>query len=364
MKILYDYQAFCRNSYGGVSRYYAEIISVLKNMNIDVNILAPFHRNYHINDIDSDILGFFCKKYPPKTTKFFLALNYISSVVLSKFINFDILHETYYSNSPICSSKTRVLTVYDCIHELLGFDKSSPELVAKKRSIERADHIICISNNTKNDLMNYYNFDENRITVIHCGVSESVIFDSSKLKIVFNNHKPFILYVGTRFQYKRFMTLIDAISIDKKILKEFNIVLFGGGDLSYSEKNYISSKNLDLSNFIYLSGDDNLLAYLYRHARLLAYTSEYEGFGFPPVDAMRNHCPVVVSNSSCLPEIGGNGVSYFDPGNAESLLDALRLNLYDDFYRDEISKLGYQQSLKYSWEKCAIETLDLYQKLL
>lgn len=364
MKIIYDYKAFCGSPYSGVSRYYVEIIKNLITESVDIAVLAPFHRNKLVTPINNSLTGFYLTGYPPKTTKIFLTLNHIISSLLVKAKDYNILHETYYSNFPIDNSKIKVLTVYDCTHELLGISNKDPALLSKINSINRADHIICISNNTKSDLINFYNIPEEKISVTHCGVTESTVYSSINHKSDFCPVKPFILYVGTRFEYKGFYTLIDALAIDNHILNEFNIVFFAGGYFSSVERDYILKRNLDISKFICISGDDNLLAYLYANAELLVYPSKYEGFGFPPVDAMRNRCPVIVSQSSCLPEVAGNGAVYFEPDQPESLLFAMKSIIFDQAFKEKMAQLGYDRSLRYTWKSCAMETKATYHALL
>jgi len=110
--------------------------------------------------------------------------------------------------------------------------------------------------------------------------------------------------------------------------------------------------------------DDAILAEAYSGARLLAYPSLSEGFGLPPLEAMHLGCPVLVCNTSCLPEICADAAFYFEPNSSESLREALIRAVNDDSARAQAVARGFQIAAQYSWEKCSEETLALYRECL
>ena len=113
----------------------------------------------------------------------------------------------------------------------------------------------------------------------------------------------------------------------------------------------------------YFGGDD-LLASIYRKAGALIYPSLYEGFGLPPLEAMAAGCPVICSNTSSLPEVVSDAGEYFDPLSQESMMEAMEAVLCSPKRRDDLIAKGYLQASKFSWKKCAQETITEYQKLL
>jgi glycosyltransferase involved in cell wall biosynthesis len=113
-----------------------------------------------------------------------------------------------------------------------------------------------------------------------------------------------------------------------------------------------------------VSGDDNLLAGFYKAAKALVYPSLYEGFGIPPLEAMSFDCPVVCSNVSSIPEVVGDAGLMFDPYDIQSIKSALEKIVIDETLREDLINRGRARIKKFSWERCARETLDVYQKIL
>ena len=230
------------------------------------------------------------------------------------------------------------------------------------------DHFICISENTKNDLIELYNIDEKKIDVIYLGSDH---LTNDLLKISKNNSyfktinfkRPFILYVGSRNRYKNFKLLLDQISKSKKIQNDFNIVLFGGGKITIEEKKMINNLRMQLNNFIQLDGDDDFLNHLYSNARLFIFPSTYEGFGLPLLESMNANCPVICSNNKTFIELGRGNVEYFELEKKDSLIDKLNFLLYSDHRIDELKTLGKIRASDFSWEKCSHQTINIYDKL-
>ena len=90
----------------------------------------------------------------------------------------------------------------------------------------------------------------------------------------------------------------------------------------------------------------------------------YEGFGLPPLEAMSYNCPVISSNASCMPEVIGDAAEYFDPNSLDEMLESVEKTVFSDSRINELVQLGKQQIEKYSWQKCASETLSIYQSIL
>lgn len=276
----------------------------------------------------------------------------------------DIYHPTYYRNGLKKKKKTAiVITVYDMIHELYPdqFIDSWFVIKAKKRAISIADVIITISENTKNDLIKIYNVPESKIKVVYLASSlrSSSPTTIDELKEVYGLKRPYILYVGDRRTYKNFKCLINSY-IDN-FSDEFDLICFGGGKLKKEELKNINSSISN--NIIQLSGSDDLLASLYKHAFCFVYPSLYEGFGIPPLEAMSMGCPVIASNVSSIPEVVGNAAILFDPHSNDELINAIR-SLYDESKRKDLIKSGFEQEKKFSWDKMAKETLEVYKAII
>ena len=148
------------------------------------------------------------------------------------------------------------------------------------------------------------------------------------------------------------------------IKSRFKLVAFGGGAFSYSEKKFFREIGLSKNNIIQERGNDQKLIEAYKKASLFVYPSLYEGFGIPPLEAMSLGCPVACSNTSSIAEVVSNAGVYFDPYSVESISNTIKFILYDDSLRKELIKKGEKRIKYFSWEKCSLETYNLYKKLI
>ncbi len=366
MKIAFDHQTFNWQSYGGISRYYAILAQELLNNGQDVNIFAGIHCNNYLSTLPSNIVkGIKLNKYPPKTGRFFQSVN---QCLTNRQINNwkpDIVHETYYSFMPSFKrALPRITTVYDMIHEIYSKNFSTRDKTThwKKKTLGRVDHIISISHSTKNDLIDIFGIEENKISVIHLGVD----LDFSCCPSGFNTKpsRPFLLYVGARGGYKNFHAVLQALSNSSQLKKDFDLVAFGGGKFTRDELNLISSLGFQGNNIQHIGGGDDKLKELYYLASAFIYPSLYEGFGMPPLEAMACSCPVISSNSSSMPEVIGLAGEYFDPTSFDELMNAVKNVVYSSTRADELRLLGKERIGLFSWEMTAKHTLDVYRKVV
>jgi glycosyltransferase involved in cell wall biosynthesis len=277
------------------------------------------------------------------------------------------LHETYFSGDdyrPL--NAKRVLTVYDMIPEKYAnsFEGSLGTSNPKKISAQRADHIICISESTRKDLIDICQIPREKTSVIYLGVDDIFSSISQKIDLQLNLPRNFLLYVGKRDGYKNFDRFLRAFSASISIKRDCSIVCFGGGVFTAAELAMANASGLRSGQLTHYAGGDDLLATIYREADALVYPSLYEGFGLPPLEAMASGCPVICSNTSSLPEVVGDAGEYFDPLSKESMMEAMEGVLSSHKRRDDLIAKGFLQASKFSWEKCAKETLKEYQKLL
>jgi len=373
MRILYDHSVFQFQRYGGISRYFYEIITRLAvQENVDISLFQGFNINeYALSEHKSNFDSYWgykwkCRKPVAKYLAHIL-FSMPNKILLERYAHssrIDIYHPTYYRKDLGKYNKTGiVLTVHDMIHELYPdqFIDSRFVIKAKKKSINAADQIICVSNNTKMDLMRIYDVPEEKINVIYHGNSLPESHGHLKpedLKETYSLTLPYILYVGDRKQsYKNFKMLLETYVTS--LSDRFDLVCFGGGNFNSHELKFIHNAKPP-GKVIHLSGSDCLLASLYKNAFCFVYPSLYEGFGIPLLEAMGMGCPVISSNKSSIPEVVDKAALFFDPTSKESLLNGIESLEYNRSKRNKLINLGLEQEKKFSWNKSAHETFNVY----
>ena len=359
LHIVFDHQIFSQQQYGGISRYFVEMGRAWVNdPEMNLEILAPLYINSLLHQSDvKNIKGVFLQKFPKAEKILPLVDDALSALYLSCHKP-KILHETYYSEKALSPRGTKtVLTVYDMIHERLPqyFAPNDPLTRRKRIAVERADHIFCISESTKRDLVEFLGTDSKKISVVYLASSLQTIGEKKKTE------KPYILFVGPRWGYKNFPTLLKAYGESQMLKKNFDLICVGGGAFSNAEKTAMSS--FQIENCHQVSGGDNVLAQYYRDAAVFVYPSEYEGFGIPPLEAMSLDCPVITCNTSSLPEVCGDAALYFSPSDNAELKEQLESLLQSESKQQQFRNLGRKQVAKFSWKICAEATKLVYSSL-
>lgn len=361
MRILYDYEIFCLQKYGGVSRYFYELVSRLLTFP-DVEIIlymGKFINQYGLEKFHLQYCDFKGKKvkYPPKTKPLFVKFQkYLFEKFRSK-RSYNIFHQTYFRPYRIRHDEIRIITVHDFTHEKYPqyFSFFDHTIKNKKKAISTAHGIICVSKATRDDLLKFYPDVKGKIEVIYHGNSLNVQVD----KDPFFKY-PYFLFVGSRKGYKNFSLLLNALALLPELRSHFKIICFGGGNFSKAEVNLIRKLSLE-SNVVQIEGNDIMLANAYKFASALVYPSLYEGFGIPLIEAMNYGCPLIVSNSSCLPEIAQDAALFFDPLSSEDLAAKMEMVANNSTLKNELKEKGLQRGRYFSWDKCAKETYEFYK---
>lgn len=229
-----------------------------------------------------------------------------------------------------------------------------------KRVVKTSAKIIVPSEFTKKELIKYFPTAKNKTIVTY----ESADIDKKALKAYKHPFKKYLLYVGQQSDYKNIKRLGDA---HQKLLDKYpdlGLILVGkknpgvlSNEVYFKSKNY---KNIIFTDFI----PDEQKDWLYENASAYVFPSLMEGFGLPGLEAMGYGAPVVSSNTTCLPEIYGDAAVYFDPRDTDDIANKIDKVISDDSLAKELVKKGYEQLKKYSWEKMAKETLDVYRQAL
>ncbi|MBD8348151.1 glycosyltransferase family 4 protein [Dysgonomonas sp. HGC4] len=383
MKVLYDHQIFEHQRIGGVSRYFAEIIRHLPtDVEADVSIQYTF--NEYLRDMNIPFewrdqlisyysflpkLNFkgkkrlysflqerFSEKYPD-----FYKVNQSRTIEKLEKGDFDIFHPTFFDDYYLdhLNGKPYVLTVHDMIIELYPEFINSPGFIKrKKKLVDNAAHIIAVSENTKRDIVNVFGTSVNKVSVTYH--ASSLVDGGGKPE---NLPNKYLLYVGDRrLGYKNFKFFIAAIQPILLENKELCIVCTGDR-FTTEENNYFEALGIqDQLKIIFV--DDTQMFGLYKSAEMFIYPSYYEGFGIPILEAFQAQCPVVLSNGSCFPEVGGDAGMYFDSKSPEQLRFAVLSLLNNKELRQEIINKGTQRLQNFSWEKSALQTIEIYKEIL
>lgn len=365
MRIAFDDHIFSWQKYGGISRYFYELATAFAmDQSVEIKIISPLHVNQYV---DSSSRAFFTGIRMPAGSylpKGYRIANRILAPLYRRRFRPEIFHETYYSEyGEYVGQAKRVLTVYDMIHEKFPkyFDPRDKTSRRKAAAVKRADHVICISENTRSDLIEILDVPYEKTSVVHLGFSFGNV---DLLNAESDKPNPFLLYVGERSGYKNFSTLLDVYANQQFLRNNFQLIAFGGGHFSSLELDKINSLNLDSSRVKQVAGNDEVLRGLYRTASLFIYPSIYEGFGIPPLEAMSMGCPVACSNTSSLPEVIGDAAIFFDPSSEDSMARAILCCLEDEVLRSDLILKGANLIKNYSWQKCADETKAVYAGLL
>lgn len=283
----------------------------------------------------------------------------------------DLVHFPHF-NVPYFYRRPYVVTIHDLIlwfdtqkrattlGPLKYFLKKLSYKVILKNAIKRARQVIVPSDYTKQDLIKIFPWSENKISTVYegLGVENKVcLSDDKELKIRYNITKPYLMYVGSAYPHKNLEFLIRNW---KSVLQKYDYQL-----LLAVEKDFFREQleklvlDLGLQNSIIFTGfvmpDD--LACLYHYAEAFIFPSRYEGFGLPPLEALKQHCPVLALNRTCVPEILQDKAIYFEE-DTESLLNA-----FSRIGEAREKLVNIDEWLKrYSWEKMTENILNIYQK--
>jgi len=366
MKILYDHQIFTVQKYGGISRYFYELMKVFHHeKEISISIPLQLSNNHYISDKHLiPHANFFPLKEFRGKYRLMMQWNKIAMIKEIKKQDFDVFHPTYYDPYFLeyIGQKPFVLTVYDMIHEKFHtfFPKKDRTTYHKKLLAEKASRIIAISHSTKKDLIEIFGIAESKIDVVYLGNS---MFPKSNSDRVINLPQKYILFVGSRDGYKNFDRFLRSVASLLLRDKELYVVCAGSGAFKALELKQMEDLNI-ASQLIQYDVNDDTLASLYQNAQLFVFPSLYEGFGIPVLESFACACPLVCSNTSSLPEIAGEGACYFDPYSETSMQSAIFKVLNDKTLRDQLVLNGRERLKNFSWKETAMQTQKIYENIL
>lgn len=353
----------------GVGRYNYEIASRLEEFKqLDLTYfygyyskqLLQTHQNKRLKNLKS-----FIKKIPlaKKITRKIIML-------LSKF--YTKTYDIYWQPNFIPLEEVKAKKVITSVHDFSSIihkefhPKERVEYFEKYffKNIKRSDILICFSQFTKNEILQYFDFEENQIEVIPHGVKNDFLKTYDDLTLNFEIPKKFILTVGSIEPRKNLIGLLKAYNmLDENLKKEYKLVLVGFKGWENREIMELINKNKTNIHYLGFVTDEEL-AKVYNLASLFVFPSFYEGFGLPPLEAMACGTPVVTSNLTSLPEVCEDAVLYCNPHNEIDIKEKMEKILKDKTLQKDLSIKGKKQAQKFSWEKSALAHLDILKNTL
>ncbi len=280
----------------------------------------------------------------------------------------DLVHFCMFQQ-PILYFKRHVTTVHD-ISLLKTYNSDKNWLIFHLKQVaaklvffvagHSSIHVITPSKFTKDEYVKFTKIPRNKVTVTY----EASEITTSKTKPFETGFKNFLLYVGWQSDYKNIRRLVKAHQLLLKSNPNLGLVLVGLKNKptqmteKWVKKNQY--KNINFTGFV----SDEELAWLYKNCSAYVFPSLMEGFGLPGLEAMAHGAPVISSNATCLPEIYENAAAYFDPTSEKEMAEVIEKVLGDSKLRQELIKKGFSQVKKYSWDRMAKQTHDVYLKAL
>ena len=388
MRVLYDSHVFDLCRFGGISQYYAKLWQQFpEEVELQLSILES--ENIHLRDCGFDFpvsqhtyrtflpnmnfrgkfwfYNFLCKYFSwifhsseRKNECNFRHLLYEG--------NYDLIHLTGIHGNEwvfkVCArlKKPIVVTCFDLIPEMYYGNKVVQR--EHKYAYAAATHIITISQNTKDDLCDFYKVapDKVDVTYLGCDVNSKLV---SKLSGSFNGLR-YVLFVGRRDGYKNFNFFVRAVV---PILKNDPSLLVVCTGPSFSKTECILFEQLGMkSRFVHQFVSDVQFPQLYHNAVAFVFPSLYEGFGLPILDAFANGCPVLIADASCFPEVGGDAALYFDPKDEEDfrrqLVRIIGVDEESKRLRENLIVRGKERACLFTWKRCANETAEVYRRVI
>jgi glycosyltransferase involved in cell wall biosynthesis len=362
VRILYDGFVFGGSHTGGIRRYFTNLISRLPDeaepwvtTSHPPSMHFPSHPKLHVR-----------RSWRARSRKLSSLFAQLRFRAVERRNDFDVAHPTYYSL--MTRRRVRhyrcpaVITVHDMIGELFSEGTAADELATQRKrwAIDDAQSIICVSQNTKRDLIELFGIAEEKV---------QVVYEASELRLSMaeneypRSERPYFLFVGShQWPYKNFHGLLKGFRLVVERCADA-LLYFAGPPLTVEQRNQIQS--LRLRENIVEAGrvSDAKLAALYHHSVALVYPSLYEGFGIPPLEAMACETAVIASNRSSIPEVVGDAALLVDPENTEELSAAMIVLLEDRKLRDDLIRRGRERERLFSWDKMAAEIYEIYRRV-
>lgn len=342
MKLHLDGIIFSIQRHGGITVYFRELLNHLANEGVPTHLSVEQPVVQELSDLPT---GLTVDSRDARRLERFRSCRIDSRT--------SVFHSSYY-RKPSHRDVPTVVTVHDFIYERFRHGPARwAHVWQKHEAIRHAQALICISESTRDDLINFVGVRPGQsVHVIPNGVGNSF----TPLNVE-SPSRPFILFVGDRRGYKNFSLVLTAL--DQLVDVELHCV--GGGQLREEEFSGCKpSLRARVRHLGFVS--DKELNIAYNQALCLVYPSRYEGFGIPVVEAMKAGCPVVSVDCKAVIEVGGEALERLEEEDPVALANAVE-RLCEPSYRQHRISAGLQRAEIYNWTLCHAQTLEVYRSL-
>jgi len=361
VRVAMDEQIFALQPYGGISRMFAALArQFFSNPELGVELLplaAPVINRYVLDDdLIRERLAVWDAGHEYKSlARYFMRVQPRRRL--------DIVHNTFYLPHGLASypGAKRIVTVHDMIPELMPSTRRRLDfLTLKKRYVKHADHVICVSESTKEDLLATYGPIDAPVSVVHHGVDPLFRPDQPRHPGL---PQRYVLFVGNRSQYKDAGVLMRAFAEVSHHDADLALLFVGGGALTSDESTVLRALEVT-DRTVQVSLPDAAMPAAYANALMCVFPSRFEGFGLPALEAMACGTPTVLARGTSLPEVGGTAAAYFTPGDADELAAVMERMILEPELREAHRDAGIERARQFTWHRSAEETVAAYRSAL
>jgi glycosyltransferase involved in cell wall biosynthesis len=372
IKVLFESQPLIGEK-TGIGRYVDKLTSSIDQQS-DVELFFWYNQLINNSKINTDQIKTINNRYPYKVIRRIgKQLKFFHEVPVDVGLKFDIFHAGNFITYNTSKAKN-IITIHDLA--FLKYPDVTDDKTYKHHttwlpySIERADHIIAVSNQTKDDIISFYKVPEDKISITYlatdCSINQSNLKDFNIIKDRYQLPNQYLLYVGTLEPRKNIPYMLEAYSIAKRKYQiPHKLVIVGKKGWKY-ESIFQTIERNKLENDIIFTGfvKDEDLPVIYSGARVFLFPSIYEGFGLPVLEAMKCGLPVITTNISSLPEVAGDAGILIPLDDVSYFADQIFELVNDDEKWKHYSQLSLNRASQFSWDRTALETIDVYKKVL
>lgn len=394
MTIGIDIRVLARDTRTGVEEYVLNLFSRLFSVDESIQYKL-FYNAYHKAELKYPWLNLpnveVCDFRIPNRFLFINARYFGRPKIDQLLKGIDVYFNPHFFVAPLSSKVKKVITFHDLSFErhpeFFSWRKRAWQkfLMSAKKEAKKADKIIAVSQSTKQDLVSIYGIQPKKIEVIYSGVRSEIqntkvnplrqLADGgqnykSKFKVIKNKYnlpEKFILYFGTIEPRKNLIGLIKAFELLNTKYKiqntKYKLVIAGVRGWLYHDIFKTAQKSKYSQDIIFTGFvEEKDKPFLYNLAELFVYPSFFEGFGFPPLEAMACSLPTIVSHTSSLPEMVGDAAIMIDPYNIDELAWAMEMALSNNDLRERLKEKGLKRAKEFSWQRCAEKTLEILRE--